>query len=147
GSADARARNPPPAPRATYRSRESHNRALASRMHTPAGGLATYVQAPTLEPATRRQLGDRDALLGDYVTGSGQVRDSLSRLQQESAQLGIGAEERPVASTARAWQAWAQGRRDAAEAAAGHPLDPRLDAEGSALFSAFSAADQTLADH
>src|SRR5437763_736968 len=35
----------------------------------------------------------------------------------------------------------------AAEAAAGHPLDPRLDAEGSALFSAFSAADQTLADH
>jgi len=146
-AADAHALSDAEARLATYRTLESDNLALASGMNTQAAGLATYVQALTLEPATLRELGDRDTLLGDYVTGSGQVRDSLSRLQQESAQLGIGAEERPVASTARAWQAWAQGRRDAAEAAAGHPLDPRLDAEGSALFSAFSAADQTLADH
>ena len=146
-AADAHALSDAEARLATYRTLESDNLALASGMNTQAAGLATYVQALTLEPATLRELGDRDTLLGDYVTGSGQVRDSLSRLQQESAQLGIGAEERPVASAARAWQAWAQGRRDAAEAAAGHPLDPRLDAEGSALFSAFSAADQTLADH
>ena len=146
-AADAHALSDAEARLATYRTLESDNLALASGMNTQAAGLATYVQALTLEPATLRELGDRDTLLGDYVTGSGQVRDSLSRLQQESAQLGIGTEERPVASAARAWQAWAQGRRDAAEAAAGHPLDPRLDAEGSALFSAFSAADQTLADH
>jgi len=146
-AADAHALSDAEARLATYRTLESDNLALASGMNTQAAGLATYVQALTLEPATLRELGDRDTLLGDYVTGSGQVRDSLSRLQQESAQLGIGAKERPVASAARAWQAWAQGRRDAAEAAAGHPLDPRLDAEGSALFSAFSAADQTLADH
>ena len=146
-AADAHALSDAEARLATYRTLESDNLALASGMNTQAAGLATYVQALTLEPATLRELGDRDTLLGDYVTGSGQVRDSLSRLQQESAQLGIGTEERAVASAARAWQAWAQGRRDAAEAAAGHPLDPRLDAEGSALFSAFSAADQTLADH
>src|SRR5436309_1947359 len=138
-AADAHALSDAEARLATYRTLESDNLALASGMNTQAAGLATYVQALTLEPATLRELGDRDTLLGDYVTGSGQVRDSLSRLQQESAQLGIGAEERPVASTARAWQAWAQGRRDAAEAAAGHPLDPRLDAEGSARRSVSAA--------
>jgi len=131
---------------ATYRALETDNLALAAGMNTQAGGLATYVQALTLDPATLRGLGGRETLLGDYLTGSGQVTDSLARIHQETRALNISAGERPVEAAAVAWQTWAKGRRVAAEAEAGHPADPGLDAEGGALLAAFNSADQVFAD-
>ncbi|HEX6349489.1 MAG TPA: diguanylate cyclase [Candidatus Dormibacteraeota bacterium] len=146
-AADAHSLSDAEAQLGTYRALDTDNLALAAGLNTQNAGLTTYVQALTLDPNTLRGLGGgREALLGDYLSGYGQVADSLARIHEESAQLGIAAQARPVTEAALAWQAWATQRRTTAEAAAGHPADAQQDAEGTALLAAFTAADQNFAD-
>ena len=145
-AADARSLTDAEQTLATFRALETDNLGLAAGMNLQDTGLSTYVQALTLDPATLRGLGGRETLLADYLTGSGQVADSLVRIRQESAALRVTQQEQPVEAAVRAWQTWAQQRRTSAEANAGRPADPALDGEGSALFIAFNAADQTFGD-
>src|SRR5712692_1190506 len=130
----------------TFRALETDNLALAAGMNLQDTGLATYVQALTLDPATLRGLGGRETLLADYLAGSGQVADGLARVNNEARLLHLAKQEQPVERAARAWQTWAQQRRATAEANAGRPANPGLDAEGSSLFVAFNEADQAFAD-
>ena len=145
-AADARSLTDAEQTLATFRALEADSQALAAGMSLQDTGLATYVQALTLDPATLRGLGGRETLLADYRSGSGQVADGLVRIRQETRLLHLERQEQPVEAAARAWQAWAQGRRTTAEANAGRPADPTLDAEGTALFVAFNTADQAFAD-
>ncbi len=145
-AADARSLSEAEATLVTVRALETDNLALAAGMSAQDAGLATYVQALALDPGTLRGLGGRETLLADYLAGSGQVTDSLARVRTGSQQLHLTARAQPVIAAAKNWQAWAQARRAAAEAAIGHPSSSDQDGGGAVLMSAFTAADQAFSD-
>src|SRR2546429_6991625 len=71
-AADARSLSEAEATLATVRALETDNLSLAAGMSAQSAGLASYVQALALDPATVRGLGGRETLLADYLAGSGQ---------------------------------------------------------------------------
>ena len=117
------------------------NQALAAALASQQPALKTYVAALGTPDRSPRGLSERDDLLNDYLAAAGESSAALERLGTDARRAGVDAA--PAQRAAIAWEAWAASRRTAA--AQTPPGTTPTDADGEALFAAFTGADRLLA--
>lgn len=120
------------------------NQALSTAITSEQTALKSYINALAGADRSPRGLGERDDLLNDYLTASGEARAAQKRLTDDATRAGV--DVSTATKAAEAWQTWAAERRAAAEADPTRPADPAHENDGATLYATFAGDDRVVTD-